>query len=134
MNARSKNVIEGIQRNYAQKVNGTTLEVFCVANSYYNKYVRKGNEEMVLASSIPALRQRCHAVTANAQLLEVKNFLLASLPGLITSIKLWSEATSRALSEEVVEQANVHDITTAREELDTKVIMIPISTDYFANL
>jgi hypothetical protein len=66
------------------------MEVFCVSNTTYEKYSRKGNTEMVHASGIPELRRFCHTITAEAQLREAKHFLQSTLSSLLGSVELWS--------------------------------------------
>jgi hypothetical protein len=68
------------------------MEVFCVSNTTYEKYSRKGNTEMVHASGIPELRKFCHKITAEAQLREAKHFLQSTLSSLLGSVELWSSA------------------------------------------
>ena len=90
MNGRNKFVQDGLQQAYAQKVSEGRLQTFCVANRFYWKYVEKGNRAAIRASGIPALRRHCHTVTAHARYMEAKNFLLASLPSLLNSLRIWA--------------------------------------------
>lgn len=69
------------------------MEVFCVSNTIYEKYSRKGNLEMVDASGIPELRRFCHKITAGAQLLKAKHFLLSTLSSLLSSTGLWASVS-----------------------------------------
>jgi hypothetical protein len=89
-NARNIHVKDGLQKAYASKVPGGKLEVFCVSNTTYEKYAKKGNGDMVSASGIPELRRFCHSVTADAQLLEAKHFLKSKLASLLNSLELWA--------------------------------------------
>lgn len=89
MKARNSFVKEGLQKAYASKVPGGKLDVFCVSNTTYEKYSKKGNSEMVIASGIPELRQFCHTITAGAQLLEAKHLLQSTLSSLLNSAELW---------------------------------------------
>ena len=90
MDARNRHVKDGLQKAYASKVPGGRLEVFCVSNTTYEKFSKKGNAAMVRASGVPELRRFCHSITADAQLLEAKNFLQSTLSSLLTSIELWT--------------------------------------------
>lgn len=83
-------VKEGLQQAYSSKVPEGELEVFCVSNTLYEKYARKGNIEMVQGSGIPELRRFCYAITAHAQLLEAKHFLSSMLSSVLNSAELWA--------------------------------------------
>lgn len=89
--ARNARVKEGLQRAYSAKIPGGNLEVFCVSNTAYEKYSKKGNMEYVNASGIPKLRSFCYSVAANAQFLEAKHFLQSSLSSLVNSVESWAE-------------------------------------------
>lgn len=97
MDARNHHVKNGLQTAYASKVPGGRLEVFCVSNTTYEKFSKKGNAAMVRASGVPELRQFCHTITANAQLLEAKNFLQSTLPSLLSSVELWANNSQGSL-------------------------------------
>lgn len=90
INARNAHVKEGLQRAYSSKVPNGRLEVFCVSNTTYGKYVKKGNIEMVQASGIPELRRFCYTMTAHAQLLEARHFLSSMLSTLLNSAELFA--------------------------------------------
>ena len=90
MEARNQSVRSGLQRAYAKEIAVGSLETVCISNKFYEKYVQKGDQKCVQASGIPELRRRCHAVTAQAQYLAAKNFLMASLPSLFNSIRIWA--------------------------------------------
>ena len=90
MDARNRHVKDGLQNAYASKVPGGRLEVFCVSNTTYEKFSKKGNAAMVRASGVPELRRFCHTITADAQLLEAKNFLQSTLSSLLSSVELWT--------------------------------------------
>ena len=88
--ARNEHVTSGLRAAYAAKAPAGRLDVFCVSNRWYSKFSRKGNVELVQASGIPALRQFCHSITADAQLREARHFLQASLFTLVNSAELWA--------------------------------------------
>lgn len=88
INARNTYVKDGLQRAYSSKVPDGRLEVFCISNKTYGKFVEKGNAEMVQASGIPELRRFCYTMTAHSQLLEAKNFLSSMLSSLLNSAEL----------------------------------------------
>ncbi|KFY06936.1 hypothetical protein V492_07602 [Pseudogymnoascus sp. VKM F-4246] len=90
INARNTHVKEGLQRAYSSKVPNGGLQVFCVSNTTYGKYVKKGNVEMVQASGIPELRRFCYTMTAYAQLLEARHFLSSMLSSLLNSAELFA--------------------------------------------
>lgn len=75
-----------------------TLAIFCVSNEWYEYYGSRGNAAMVEASQIPALRRYCHAMAADAQLRETKNYLRSSVPAFFTSLNLWTSSTMRRQS------------------------------------
>ncbi|RFU23756.1 hypothetical protein B7463_g12581, partial [Scytalidium lignicola] len=86
--AQNSQIKAGLQSKYAAKVPGGILEVFCVSNPTYEKYVRKGDLHMVDASGIPALRSFCYSITAQKQLLEAKHYLATRLGILLNSIQI----------------------------------------------
>ncbi|TVY75935.1 hypothetical protein LSUE1_G004583, partial [Lachnellula suecica] len=92
IDARNAHVKEGLQQAYSFNIPGGKLEVFCVSNTTYEKYARKGNNEMVRGSGIPDLRRFCHTLTAGAQLLEAKHFLQSKLASLLSSVQIWASA------------------------------------------
>ncbi|KAH8744019.1 hypothetical protein F5882DRAFT_455086 [Hyaloscypha sp. PMI_1271] len=119
INARSSHVKEGLQNAYASKIPGGRLEVFCVSNTTYEKFSRKGNTEMVLASGIPELRRFCHRITAGAQLLEAKHFLQSVLSSLLSSVEIW--ATSSAPRPQVEDRGQDESIRDFLQEVKTEV-------------
>ncbi|KAH8897592.1 hypothetical protein GQ53DRAFT_637825 [Thozetella sp. PMI_491] len=88
--ARNAHVTEGLQKEYASSVAGHRLNVFCVSNTAYRKYCRKGNATLVKNSGIPALRMFCHGISAEAQHQEARKFLGSRLANLIQSMILWA--------------------------------------------
>lgn len=107
MAARNKYVIAGLQSSYAAKVPGGKLDIHCIANSDYNKYSQRGDSQSVIASGIPDLRRCCHSIAADAQFMESKNFLLATIPSLVASVQLWIESlkvASTGPSKELIAQ------------------------------
>ena len=107
MAARNEYVMTGLQRSYAAKVPGGKLDIHCIANSDYIKYSRRGDSQSVIASGIPGLRRCCHSISADAQFMESKNFLLATIPSLVASAQLWVEslkAASTGPSEQLIAQ------------------------------
>jgi hypothetical protein len=131
MDARNSHVKEGLQKAYTSKVPGGKLEVFCVSNTTYEKYSKKGNADMVRASGIPELRRFCHTITAGAQLLEAKHFLQSSLSSLLNSIELWaSSSPARPQVEESGPDESIYEIL---EDVEAKVHSIPTVPLYRAN-
>jgi hypothetical protein len=88
INARSEHVKEEIREVYEPDVGDGVLEVFCVSNTSYEKFARKGDAEMVLASGIPEVRRFCYTITAHAQQLQAIHFLVSKLPSLLNSAEL----------------------------------------------
>ncbi|ELR08624.1 hypothetical protein GMDG_03315 [Pseudogymnoascus destructans 20631-21] len=88
INARSAHVEEELKIVYEPEIGEGALEVFCVSDTSYEKYARKGNAEMVLASGIPAVRRFCYTITAHAQELQAINFLHSTLSSLLYSAEL----------------------------------------------
>lgn len=95
------------------------MDVFCVSNTMYEKFSRKGNAEMVSASGVPEVRRFCHSITASAQLLEAKHFLQSKLSSLLDSIELW--ANSFPDSGRVVDDVLNDSVFEALQDTDTKV-------------
>jgi hypothetical protein len=91
MEARSEIVKQGLRKAYTAKVPERNLNVFCVSSKAYEKYSRKGQADYVQKSGIPELRRFCHSVTATGQLMEAKHYMTSSLPGFLSSIKMWLE-------------------------------------------
>ncbi|OAQ89902.1 hypothetical protein VFPFJ_06316 [Purpureocillium lilacinum] len=87
--ARAQHVKANLQRIYASKMDGRELQVFCVSNTWYEKYCPKGNQELVQGSGIPDLRRFCHTVAADMHLNEAKQFLRSRLLGLLESLDLY---------------------------------------------
>ncbi|KAK3306258.1 uncharacterized protein B0T15DRAFT_396538 [Chaetomium strumarium] len=98
INARNAHVTSGLQAAYATKAPGGRLDVFCVSNKWYDKYSRKGNRELVQASGIPALRQFCHSLAADAQLREAIHFLRSRVFTLVNSAELWMDVFVAAIN------------------------------------
>lgn len=90
--ARNSHVREGLQRAYATKAPDGHLDVFCVSNKNYDKYSRKGNSTLVVASGIPEVRRFCHSVTAEAQLREAQHFLRSALFSFLNSLEMWARS------------------------------------------
>jgi hypothetical protein len=88
--ARNRHVKDGLQKAYASKFPGKTLEVFCVSNTWYETFSEEGDTDMVRASGIPELRRFCHTITADAQLLEAKHFIRSKLACLLNSAEIWA--------------------------------------------
>lgn len=61
---------------------------------------KRENANMVQASGIPELRQYCHNVTADAQLLEAKHYLQSRLASFISSIEIWSRSSMDNLTKD----------------------------------
>ncbi|OAQ87853.1 dynamin, GTPase domain-containingprotein [Purpureocillium lilacinum] len=87
--ARAQHVKANLQRIYASKMDGRELQVFCVSNTWYEKYCPKGNQELVQGSGIPDLRRFCHTVAAEMHLNEAKQFLRSRLLGLLESLEVY---------------------------------------------
>ncbi|KAH8812284.1 hypothetical protein F5884DRAFT_784973 [Xylogone sp. PMI_703] len=123
INARNDHVKEGLQNAYASKVPGGRLEVFCVSNTTYKKYSRKGNTEMVLVSGIPELRRFCHKITAGAQLLEGKHSLQATLPSLLSSVAIWAGSSlPRPQADDHGQGKSIHGfLQDVKEEISDKI-------------
>jgi hypothetical protein len=85
--ARNNHVTAGLQKAYNDKAPNGHLDVFCVSNTWYDKYSRKGNTELVRGSGIPDLRKFCYGITADAQLREARHFL-GRVFGLANSLEL----------------------------------------------
>ena len=100
------------------------MEVFCVSNTTYEKFSRKGNTEMVLASGIPELRRFCHKITAGAQLLEAKHFLQSTLSSLLSSVEIWASSSPPPPQVEDHEQdKSIHDFL---QEVKEEVLVLVI--------
>ena len=76
--------------------------MFCVSNTTYEKYSKKGNRELVDASGIPQLRRFCHSVTAEAQFQEALHYLRSTLPNLVNSLELWANTNQAAQKQEEI--------------------------------
>lgn len=76
------------------------LPVFCLSNKWYDEFTAVGDTDLVVASQIPALRQYCQTITADAQLDEAKHYLRSKLPALLTSLELWVTSTIAAQNQQ----------------------------------
>lgn len=121
MKARNEFVRSGLQRAYLEKVKHKTLEVFCVSNVDYNKHSRKGHRDSAKATEIPALRTFCYAINARAQLAESIAFLLAKLPSLLGSARLWMERVLRA-DQEIQTKKRQDELLSYIQKVHTEVI------------
>lgn len=119
--ARNQFVKTGLQRAYAEKVEGKTLEVFCVSNKAYEKHAKKGRVQFVEASGIPEVRRFCHTITAQAQLEESKNFLLSKLPSLLSSARLWMEKTLQEANDSTTPEMIREELLESIEETESKI-------------
>lgn len=119
--ARNQFVKAGLQRAYAEKVEGKTLEVFCVSNKAYEKHAKKGRIQFVEASGIPEVRRFCHTITAQAQLEESKNFLLSKLPSLLSSARLWMEKTLQEANDSTTPEMIREELLKSIEETEFKI-------------
>jgi hypothetical protein len=81
-------VKEGLQKAHSAKIPKGVLEVFCVSNTWYEKYAMKGDVEMVQASGIPELRRFCYTVTSHAHLLEANHFRNTKISSFLNSALL----------------------------------------------
>ena len=81
---------EGVRQAYSSEIPNGKLDIFCVSNTVYEKYCRKGVREYVNASGIVELRSFCHGITAEAQLREARHYLHSSLGSLLNSLGLWA--------------------------------------------
>ncbi|RDW73267.1 hypothetical protein BP6252_07174 [Coleophoma cylindrospora] len=120
--ARNAHVKQGLQDAYSSKVPGGRLKVFCISNTMYEKYSRKGNMEMVQASEIPELRRFCHTITAGAQLVEAKHFLNSELASLLNSAELWASTAVRPKAENPVDAESIKAILQDMKEESFKAV------------
>lgn len=81
---------EGVRQAYSSEIPNGKLDIFCVSNTVYEKYCRKGIREYINASGIVELRNFCHGITAEAQLREAQHYLHSSLGSLLNSLGLWA--------------------------------------------
>jgi len=88
-----------LQRIYASKMGGRELEVFCVSNTWYEKYCPKGNQELVQGSGIPDLRRFCHTVAADIHFNEANQFLRSRLSGLLDSLELYARSRTTVITQ-----------------------------------
>jgi len=82
---------------------------------------------MVRASGIPELRQFCHKVTAEAQLLEAKHFLQSTLSSLLSSVELWASSSPPCLQVEDREQDE-----SAQDVLQNVIAEVRITSSFIA--
>ena len=126
MKARSDHVKEGLRKAYAAKVPGENLDVFCVSNIMYEKHVRKGNRDLVLASEIPEVRRFCYSITAEARHREALHLLQSSIPGLLHSLSLWM-ANQASAHDDAMDDLNDKDyehVQDAVSDTKTRVCMV----------
>ena len=98
MKARNTFVSAGLREAYRKNLPDGELRIECVSSELYQKYMSTVHHGCVQASGVPDLRRRCHEITAEAQYREAKNFLVAKLPGLLNSVRIWvGRAEERSL-------------------------------------
>lgn len=93
------------------------LEVFCVSNTSYEKYAKKGNAELVIASGIPEVRRFCQTITARALELQAFNYILAKLSSLINSSELRAAKSSAQPLEATLDKKKNHTL----RDIETEV-------------
>jgi len=118
-------VKECLRTAYAAKVPGNSLEVFCISNTTYEKYTRKGDIDMIAASGIPSLRSFCYSVTAQKQLLEAQHFLKSRLGVLLNSMEIWVDGFQENQSN--VAQSSSEETTDALYELEVNVGLLAVN-------
>lgn len=126
MNARNGEVTTKLKTLYANEMHGKSIDVFCVSNSEYEKCATKGDEYGVKESGIPALRRCCHLISADASLLEAKNFILSTLPGLLESVKLWIQLLSGQSEKRLQERSKAEEGVKRFDTLVFAVIEAPL--------
>ncbi|CAK7222837.1 hypothetical protein SBRCBS47491_004998 [Sporothrix bragantina] len=131
--ARNDHVRAALQQTYAAETNGQSLNVFCVSNKWYEKHGAAGNVDLVQASGIPALRQHCQAVAADARLAEAMHFLRSTVASLLASLGLWTARQLRAV-DTVDENENgvqgtgldVETIYQAADDVRRQLLQLPV--------
>lgn len=89
--ARNNHVKQSLRAAYQERIKTRNLDVFCISNTTYQEHSEKGNVDMVEKSGVPELRRFCRKITARAQLLQALHFIRSEVPGLLNSIKIWTE-------------------------------------------
>ncbi|KFY43961.1 hypothetical protein V494_01724 [Pseudogymnoascus sp. VKM F-4513 (FW-928)] len=128
IDARSAHVKEELQNAYKPKSRGGpqtdkpeigngVLEVFCVSNTSYEKYARKGNEEMVHASGIPRVRQHLCAITARPQEIQTMNFISWKLGSLLTSAEIRASKPTAKPMETILDENIKRTLRDAKKEV-----------------
>lgn len=108
------------QNHNHNKHRNRPLDVFCVSNRWYEDYGARGETVLVEASQIPALRRYCHAMAADAQLRETKDYLRSRVPAFFTSLNLWTSSAVRRQSPAVPETPAVDFAAVYTEAADVK--------------
>jgi len=98
----------GLQNAYAEEFEGTTLNIFCVSNIWYEKYKHsKGTSDvaprLVTTSGIPELRRFCYSLSTQSRFDEAMHFLRTTLPSILTSIGVHAKPESSAPSQMPIE-------------------------------
>jgi hypothetical protein len=121
MKFRNENVCRDLQAAYASEMDqGQDLSVFCVSNTWYDKYhTLAGNRGLLTDSQIPALRQYCRTLFVDAQLAEVRQYLRCEMPEVLTSLGLWANAALRQqiLAASIVGSADMLKVKDCQKEV-----------------
>lgn len=95
---RNLHVKNGLQNAYSETFKNAILNVFCVSNTWYEKYRQKERSEttlkLVATSGIPGLRRFCYLLCAQSRLEEAKHFIRHTLASIISSIGVHSKPES----------------------------------------
>ncbi|KAH6682230.1 hypothetical protein F5X68DRAFT_242879 [Plectosphaerella plurivora] len=89
ISARAEHVINAMKYRYEAEL-GVRLDVFCVGNKAYEKLCAAGDSDRVHATGIPALRQYCHTITADARLAEARYWIQTTVPSFYQSTAAWA--------------------------------------------
>ncbi|KAJ5639534.1 uncharacterized protein N7484_007396 [Penicillium longicatenatum] len=98
--SRNQHVKNGLQIAYSETFKEATLNVFCVSNTWYEKYRQKEKSgttlKLVTTSGIPELRKFCYLLCAKSRFDEDKHFIRHTLSSIITSIGAYAKPESFA--------------------------------------
>jgi hypothetical protein len=91
MTARNNYIEKLVRGTHAKLFNNRHLSVFCISNKMYKKNRKRVrvHDWPIKGSGVPALRNHCHKIPAQAQFRIAHHFLTVRLKGLAETVQLW---------------------------------------------
>ena len=111
LTARIRIVEDGMKARYATDLEKNKFAVFCVDNRVYHNCC---NIEEANLSGIPQLRKFCYEISAKAQFRAAYQYIGTELPTLLSSIRLWIEATRSPGKQDLAQMVSAESLSSVR--------------------